>query len=183
MHQIFSATDYTTGEVAAALVMTRQNVTNFVSRASLPTSGTGSHTRLSFAQAVAVAVGRDLAEGGLSIFVAGLAVRNVLPALAGFADYLVEHVKNGSDPLSDSFWEKHSPPFVAGWVQHRSWDGENESICRFKIVRQDKIGEVAADPVTALGPNVRPVMLVVALLPVLRQLAKGLLEQQKGRHE
>lgn len=159
---IYRKRDFTTGAVATALGVPRQNVTDILRRAHLPTSGDGAHARLSFAQAVAVGAVRRLSDSGFHVKPAVDACRGALPAL----EQLVAHVARYPDPIAYLNHGANTTPLLVAVTSHD--DEQAETMTASQIVTLASLADFARD--VAKG---RP-FAVVPLLPIIEKLATGL---------
>lgn len=179
---VFRRRDYSTGMVAAALGIPRQDVTDTIRRAHLPTSATGAHARLGFAEAVAVGLVRALVDSGLHVHPAGHAARAAMPALEEFVELLIGYAKGGADPLQPGGMLKDHQPYFAAHLRY----GEDESGPEFaaiaRVISSRSLQSFLEDEST---PELRdfaavPITLVVPLMPILRRLAAGLALEPKA---
>ncbi|WP_203074628.1 hypothetical protein [Falsiroseomonas ponticola] len=164
---VFRRSDFTTGDVAEALGLPRQTVTDTIRRAHLDTSGAGSHARLTFAQAVAVGVARRMIDNGLHVTPAGHAARAATPALEEFASLLAAAADRGADGLSALAAEQQQHPWLVVGVSFREFGGHSETIVRPQLISAARLHEAL--------PQLAPLMTVsVPLLPIMDRLARGL---------
>lgn len=176
MQAIFRRRDYSTGMVAAALGIPRQNVTDTIRRAYLPTSATGAHARLSFAEAVAVGLVRALVDSGLHVHPAGHAARAAMPALEEFVGLLSGYAKNGADPLQPGGMLKDHQPYFAAKLRCGTDESGTEFAATARVISTRSLQSFLDEENT---PELHdfaavPMTLVVPLMPILRRLAAGL---------
>lgn len=164
---LFRRSDFTTGDVAEALGLPRQTVTDTIRRAHLDTSATGSHARLTFAQAMAVGAARRMIGNGLHVTPAGHAARAATPALAAFTALLANAADRGGDGLAALSADPQSHPWLIVGLSFRDFGEQAETIVRPEVTSAARLHEVL--------PRLAPLLIVsVPLLSILERLARGL---------
>ena len=148
-------------DLAAALAVPPQAVTDAVARAGIETEG-ATHARFTLAQAAQVGIVRALvSRSGLSIFAAGVIARNVKPALDEFLAHLAATAAQGADPLE--VLASASPTMVATYVA-LGVPGDEEVRAAVTITAQAHI----AHDLARLSHNESGI--VVPLVPILAPL-------------
>lgn len=146
-----STRTWTSGEVATALGIPRQDVTDLLRRGFFALSAEGKHARFGRTDLVAFQVARALLSRGMHLNVATLIARNALFA------------------LNARSLPAHSEPLLLAWVQVAK-DGEKivggDVECH--VVRRDEIGNHPA-PTTLCAEDA--FMVVLPLKPILDHLA------------